>query len=140
MVAELEQIRITPIENRVGQIVHNSLLDLLNPRGRPARPRYELQVTLRENIARLAVERNAFATRANLNLHASFLLTDRATGQRLYSSRDTVIGSYNLYDSDFATLSAERDARRRAALEISQIIRTKLAAYFSQTHDRRGRS
>jgi len=134
---ELQQIKIKPIEDRIGQIVHNHLIDMLNPGGRPARSAYELFVTLNESTAKLAIERNAFATRADLSLQARFRLVDRASGKELYASNDLVIGSYNLYDSDYATLAAAKDARQRAAREISQIIHSKLAAYFSQ---RRGRS
>lgn len=40
------QIRILPIADRQGQILHNLLRDRLNPTGQPFDPRFELSVTL----------------------------------------------------------------------------------------------
>ena len=42
------------------------------------------------------------------------------------------IAPYNVVDSQFATLSAERDAQERAAREVGEDIRTRLGLYFEQ--------
>ena len=41
------------------------------------------------------------------------------------------VTSYDLVDSDFATLSAESDARKRAVRQISEDIKIRLGIYFS---------
>ena len=119
---ELATIKVNPIADRLGQQLRNNLLDLLNPRGRPANPRYFLTVRLDQSTQRLAIEKDAFATRANLRLLAKFSLQDPDKG--------LVVSSYNLLASEFATLMAEKDAKARAAREIAHDIRTRLAAFF----------
>ena len=44
----LEDIKVGIIPNREGQILHNLLLDQLNPTGRSGDPKYQLNTTLTE--------------------------------------------------------------------------------------------
>ena len=127
---ELATIKVKPIAVRLGQQLHNNLLDLLNPRGRPANPRYLLTVRLYQSTQRLAIEKDAFATRANLRLRANFSLEDPDSRETMLTGRILVVSSYNILDSEFATLMAEKDAKARAAREIAHDIRTRLAAFF----------
>ncbi len=127
---ELATIKINPIADRLGQQLRNHLLDLLNPRGRPANPRYVLKVRLNQTTQRLAIEKDAFATRANLRLLAEFSLEDPDSRELVLSGKSLVVSSYNVLDSEFATLMAEKDAKARAAREIAHDIRTRLAAFF----------
>jgi len=128
--AELADIGIKPIADRVGQQLHNHLLDAINPGGRPANPRYFLTVTLRETVERLAVEKSAFATRANVWLRATYALHTAGEGRFLVGSTAVVVSSYNILNSEFATLMAERDAEARGTREIAGEIRNRLAAHF----------
>ncbi len=127
---ELATIKIKPIADRLGQQLRNNLLDLLNPRGRPANPRYLLTVGLDQSTQRLAIEKDAFATRANLRLLAKFSLQEPDNPEIVLSGKILVVSSYNILDSEFATLMAEKDAKTRAAREIAHDIRTRLAAFF----------
>ncbi len=127
---ELATIKIKPIADRLGQQLRNNLLDLLNPRGRPAKPRYFLTVRLDQSTQRLAIEKDAFATRANLRLLAKFSLQEPDNPEIVLSGKILVVSSYNILDSEFATLMAEKDAKTRAAREIAHDIRTRLAAFF----------
>jgi LPS-assembly lipoprotein len=128
--AELATIEIRPIADRVGQQRHNHLLDNINPSGRPAKPRYFLTVILHETIERLAVEKSAFATRANVWLRASYSLHKAADGKSVLANSSVVVSSYNILNSEFATLMAERDAEARGTQEIAGEIRSRLAAHF----------
>jgi LPS-assembly lipoprotein len=127
---ELATIKVNPIADRLGQQLRNNLLDLLNPRGRPADPRYLLTVHLAPSTQRLAIEKDAFATRANLQLLARFSLQDPDSREVVLSGKSLVVSSYNILDSEFATLMAEKDANARAAREIAHDIRSRLAAFF----------
>jgi LPS-assembly lipoprotein len=127
---ELATIKINPIADRLGQQLRNNLLDLLNPRGRPSNPRYFLTVALDQSTQRLAIEKDAFATRANLTLLAKYSLQDPDSREIVLSGKSLVVSSYNILDSEFATLMAEKDAKARAAREIAHDIRTRLAAFF----------
>ena len=94
--AELAAVEIKPIADRAGQQLHNLLLDRINPRGRPARPRYILKIHLTQGIERLAVRKTAFSTRANLRLTAVFALEPAGGGGVLVSGTSLAISSYNI--------------------------------------------
>ena len=133
---ELAAIQVRPIDDRIGQILHNHLLDLLTPRGQPRQPKYELDVRLRETIARLGVEKSELATRANLRITAKFLLLSH-DGGLLFSGESVTISSFNILGSDdLATLVAEKDARARAVRQIAGDLRERLAAFFLQRRPR----
>ena len=135
--SELAAIWVRPIENRIGQILHNHLLDLLTPRGQPRQQKYELDVRLKEEISRLGVEKIELATRANLRMTAKFsLLTP--SGSLLFHGQSVTISSFNILGSDnLATLVAEKDARVRAVRQIAGDLRRRLAAFFLQSQPRR---
>ena len=134
---ELASIWVRPIQNRIGQILHNHLLDLLTPRGRPRHQKYELDVRLKEETFRLGVEKSELATRANLRITASFLLLS-PSGSPLFHGRSVTISSFNILGSDnLATLVAEKDARVRAVRQIAGDLQRRIAAYFLQRQPRR---
>ena len=129
---EFAAIKIKPIRDRIGQQLHNHLLSLLNPGGRPKKPRYVLTARVSESIASLGVRKSAFATRANLTLSVNYRLSPLPTGDSILTGSDSIIVSYNILESDFATLMAEKDARVRAVRELAQIIRIRLGAHFTR--------
>ena len=131
--AELAAVEIKPIADRVGQQLHNLLLDRINPRGRPAKPRYILKIRLTQGIERLAVRKTAFSTRANLRLTATFELERMGGGDALVSGTSLAISSFNILSSEFATLTSEKDARSRAIGQLAEDIRIRLAVFFAQS-------
>jgi len=136
VVKGLANIRIIPIKDRVGQNLHNQLLDLLNPNGRPARPDYILRIKLSESKESLAVRKSAFATRANLRINAKFSLNAVKKGvedmEAVFTGKSTGISSYNILDNPFATVMAEKNARQLAVRGIAQDIKTRLAVFIAQ--------
>ncbi len=127
---DLAAVQVRVIADRVGQQLRNQLLDMLNPRGRPSRPRHYLEVGLSETTERLAVQKNSFATRANYHLTADFRLVDAASGEVLFTGRERAISSYNISQSDYATLIGEKDAKVRATRTLAEDIRARLGIYF----------
>ncbi|NQV84502.1 MAG: hypothetical protein HQ494_11850 [Rhodospirillales bacterium] len=128
---EFARIKVEPIADRVGQLLHNRLLTALNPKGLHQKPLYVLSTKLNETSASLAVKKSAFATRANLTVKANFHLVRTLDGKTLYSGESSITVSYNILDSEFATLVATKDARFRAVREVSHGISTQLGVYFS---------
>ncbi len=123
---QLATVRITQIPDRVGQKLHNLLLDRLTPTGPPATPHYVLSVSLREARQTLAIRKDETATRANLTLTAGFTLR-RLDRDETYVGTAMSTNSYNILESEFATLSAEIDARDRALRVLAEEIRTRVA-------------
>ncbi len=129
---DLATVRIAPVGDRIGQQLHNFLLDRINPRGSSAEPNFVLQIKLEESLSTLAFRKDATATRANLQVSVVYELRDIKTGKQVFRAQSSVTTSYNIVESDFATLSAKADARRRAARNLSDEIRTRLAIYFNR--------
>lgn len=132
---EFELIKVEPIPDRIGQQLRNHLLTALNTNKRKVKPRYIMKTRIKEGTTSLAVRKSAFATRANLTVTASFQLIDSLGGKTIFSSSRSITVSYNILDSEFATLMAEKDARTRAVRELSEDIRTQLGVYFSRAQD-----
>lgn len=128
--ASLAAIYVAPIPDRTGQILRNGLLDRLTPKGVPKRPSYQLRVGLREGKQDLAIRKDDVATRANLVVVAQFQLIRASDATVIYTGTATSTNSYNILRSDFATISAENDARRRATVQIADEIRTQLAIFL----------
>lgn len=130
---ELGQIKVLEIDSgRTGHDVYNALIDNLSPSGEPGEPDYELRVRLTEDREGVAIERDASITRYNFQLNASFRLVDIRSGNVIYEGRSRSIAAYNVVESQFATLSARRDAEERAATELSEDIKLRLAIFFDR--------
>ncbi|MDH3703051.1 MAG: LPS assembly lipoprotein LptE [Alphaproteobacteria bacterium] len=116
--------------DRLGQQMHNLLLDRLNPGGRPSTPAYALRTNLAVSKTETGLRITEEATRARLTVVATFKLTATPGGKLLMQGRERSVNSYNIADSEFATLSAEADAAERAVREISDSIKLRLGIYF----------
>ena len=130
--SELAQVKIGIIPNRVGQQLHNYLLDRINRKGRPKKPLYLLSIDVKIEKVRQALEPDETATRAKLIFTASFKLQEIATEKILLKNWARSVNSYNIVTSAIATRSAELDATDRAARDVSEEIRSLLAMYFQR--------
>lgn len=129
--AELAAVHIMNIPDRNGQILHNYLLDRINPQGRPADPRYVLEIKLVETKSNLGIIKDSSATLAQIANVATYTVRDLKTKAPLQSGRSRSVTSYNIVQSDFATLAAEKDARERSLRELAEDITTKIAVFLS---------
>lgn len=128
----LSRVFVAPIADRLGQLVRIELTNRLTPR--PARePQYVVTVEVDESRQDLAVRRDASATRANLILRAQFVLTRSSGGEALMSGQIRSSNGFDILVSDFATLAAEKDARRRGARDIADGIVDRLSLFLSRT-------
>ena len=130
---QLELVTVPPIADHVGQLVRIELTNRLTPTQPAPTALYTLPVTLTESRASLAVRKDASATRANLTINATFELYRISDGFRLTSGNIRSVNSYDVVDSDYATLVAESDTRRRGAKDIADGIIDRLAIFLSRT-------
>jgi len=130
--ASLEQIYVLPIEGRVGQIVRNQLLDKVSPKGLPARATYQLEVTLRSQKQGLAIDKTDSTNRYNLTIFAKYRLLDTTGKKTIYAGSTQSIASFNIVDSDFANLAAEKNARKWSAIVVSEEIYRQLSVFLSR--------
>ncbi|MCB1968836.1 MAG: hypothetical protein H6851_08605 [Geminicoccaceae bacterium] len=125
--AELAAIEIDAPRSRLGSELADQLRSDLNPAGLTVDSRYRLDITLQLTRTSLAIQLDDRVTRYDLSLAAFFSLSDRSNDRTIYRSAVRRVASYNVQRDPFATLAAEQDAERRAAVEVSHQIRTLLA-------------
>lgn len=130
VVPEFSHISIAQPEDRSEQVLRNTLLDLITPRGAPERPRYLLEYRLHETLGSVFVTRSERITRSNLQLTTHFYLRDYENGQVVSSGYINSQASYNQTLNDYANLVAEKNARERALRDTAEQIRIRLANYF----------
>ena len=137
---QMALIQINPIQDRIGQYLHNNLLARLNPKGTPANPLYTLNVKLEEQSSDLGVKKSAVVTRGNLKISAIFTLSNfvklnsRIEAKNLLTSTVVSISSYDIPQAQYAALAALKDAQKRALKEIAEDIRSRLGIYFNQSN------
>ena len=134
-VPQMAAVEIAPADSRLTQLIRNNLLDRLTPEGIAAAPLYRLQLGASEALSGILITRADTTTRYNLSVNANYSLIDRRSGEVLLSGGATSLASYNVLRAEFANVIAEQDARARAAREVAEQIRTRLAVYF-ETRDR----
>ena len=134
--SELAAIRINEVgegsERRIGQILRNELIDRFTAGVGPQPVEYDLVIEISQTASPLQIQTTDTVTRYNLVLSASFILRDAASFQALYQGSAKSTGSYDVVESEYATLVAERDSGREAARDLSNTIANLLSLYFSR--------
>lgn len=122
------QVRIQPIPERIGQLVHNGLQAKLNPDGQPLDPKYVLAVGIQEEVRETGFRKDETATRANLEVSATYRLVSVEDGTEVMRGRIRSINSANILDQPYATRVSERDARERGAEDVAARIAQDVAS------------
>lgn len=115
---------------RLEQLVYSSLLDTLTPLGVSDNPAWRLKIALEQTSKGVGFEEDDSATRFNFQIFSEWRLIDTATGEAVFSSSSRSIAAYNVVTSQFATLTAEKDAEERAAVDLANDIRLQLSLHF----------
>jgi LPS-assembly lipoprotein len=131
--SKLESVRIEPLQERNGQMLHNMLRDRINPSGQPANPEYLLRVSLKEKTTGLGIRKDKTASRYNLSVETRYTLYTVDGKTVLFRGESAATSGYSALDlpAQYGTLSAERDARERASQVVAEDIAQRLAVYFA---------
>ena len=95
-----------------------------------ASPKYELFVSVRESAQQLAVQIDASVTRYNYRLNARYSVVDLESGKRT-NGRALAVTSFNIVNSQYSTLFAERSAVEKAASQLAAEIERDLLIRFA---------
>lgn len=128
----LTLIEVAPIGGHRGLQLRNRLNEKISPKGVVDVPRFRLSVDLESSTQAVLLQLDNTATRQNFRMKASFTLTDLSSGATVFKGNSVSVGSYNVVDSEFATISAEDNAAERAAREIGEEIFDLLVVYFNR--------
>ncbi|HEY1707353.1 MAG TPA: LPS assembly lipoprotein LptE [Rhizomicrobium sp.] len=124
-------VYVEPISGDAGYEMRNSLINLLSASDRVTDWRYRLTVTLHDELEGSALQNDASITRYNYTLTADYTLTDAKTATVIKKGKDSSLTAYNVVQSPYATLIAQKDAQRRAGDEIAERIRLDLGVFFA---------
>lgn len=128
-----DTISVASIPDRVGQLVRNQLIDALTPLGQPRDPAYVLAVTLTQTKEGVAFRSNEQATRVNVTLGARYALRKFGGGAIITQGNTRSVAAFNIVRSEFANITAEADAQRRAARQVADSIALRLGVHFAGT-------
>ncbi len=125
-------IRIAPVpptndSDRIGYLVSDALDHALHTPGHNEAARYELKLALADERRGLSIQDDSSTTRYNYRLTADWTLVPVGSSAALASGRAETTSSYNVVDSQYATQIARKDAEERAAREIAEQIKLRLA-------------
>ncbi len=131
VVTELSNIQIPEPKNRLQQLIRNNLISTMSPPGQEGDGSYTLVLVPQSDEFDLVIQRNTDVSRRSYRLKVAFSLRDGSSGRKIYSGSTFSEVSYDKITSEFANLQAKTNAEERAARQVSQDIRTRLAAYFA---------
>jgi LPS-assembly lipoprotein len=128
----LSNVYVEPISDRVGYELRNNLLDLFDATGAADGAAYRLKLSISEMEEAVVLQANTAITRYNYTLSAHYELIPRESAAAVKSGDVTALSAYNVAAAPFlyATVTAERDAKNRAANDIAERIRTQIAVYL----------
>jgi len=92
--------------------------------------KYHLYVSANESAQRLAVQIDASVTRYNYRLNGRYTLVNLETGKRT-NGRARAVTSFNIVNSQYSTLFAERNAQEKAARLLAEEIERDLLIRLS---------
>ena len=127
---ELSYISVKNIKDRPGQILRNSLLNKFNPDRERIITKYNLVVEIKENKSDLAYRKDMSSTRTDLQTTANYLLIDKKSGKTLFDESVSRTTSFDVVESIYATLVAQKSAREKNLSFISDDIVTNLVVFF----------
>jgi LPS-assembly lipoprotein len=121
-------IAVDEQKNRAGQIVRNNLISSFGAGGGS---RYILRMVPEEKTIEISSLSTQKLNRYRYNLKIKYELADAKSGETVSSGASFSNVSYDTVEQPIADLRAAENARERAAREVAEDVRLRLAAYFS---------
>jgi LPS-assembly lipoprotein len=131
--AGLSHISIQQVDTRVAQEVRNRLIFLLyGGAGQPTAPTYDMKLIVTSSEQPLGVTPVESAPAYSVTVTATYEVTALATGDVVIRATTRGTASYDRVNQVFANTRAKLDAEDRAAAEVADDIRTRLAVATAQ--------
>jgi LPS-assembly lipoprotein len=125
--ADMAKVKISMMEDRIGQLTRSVLVETLTPRGQTSHPEYSLDIDLSEAVSKLGYTKDNEATIADYILSANYRLSRISDSKVLRTGTLRARTTYNLVESDFASLEAESAARSDAARNLARQLANQVA-------------
>lgn len=128
-------VQIGMIEGKAGHVLKTELDRILGVEQGPGAP-MQLEITLDEQVIRLGIRLDESASRAELRLSARYVLTPPDGGTPLRGALLQTV-NYEIPTAAFGEITAQDDARERAAETLAQRLRAELALRLAQNRSAR---
>jgi len=129
--SELSYVTNPEPRHLLAQLIRHHLLSTMSPAGGPVGDRYRREYDIKTSSNDLVVQQNTDVARRQYRLSVDYRLIDSKSNKELHRGRTFSHLAYDRVESEFSNLQAETDVRERAANQVADDIRTRLAAYFS---------
>ena len=135
---EMASVKVELIQDRIGQLIRNDLLDKLTPKGQPKSPKYYLSVNKinRQEIDQ-ALRNDITATRKKVIYKVYYTLRDENHKTLINNSSEAYLG-YDILSDPYSTTFAQKKNEKNAAKIIANDISLRLGAYFHSLLTKRG--
>ncbi len=127
----LSSISIEETDTRVGQLIRNNLLSSMRPAGTAENDQFRLTINPSVSQALLADDDARDVQRKRLRLSVDYKLIEISSGAEVNSGKTFSNVSYDIVNEPIADLEAEANATSKAAQEVGQDIRIRLAAFIA---------
>ncbi|MGQ5700702.1 LPS assembly lipoprotein LptE [Sandaracinobacteroides sp. A072] len=122
--ALLGSIEVAPIPDRIGFLVHDRLVQRLQPAGSP---RFRLDVALDDRIEGFGVRGDNSIIRERRTLRARYRLVDMTTGATLLDTTASADAGIDVVSSEYAVVAAETTAVERLSTDVADQIVARIA-------------
>jgi len=126
----LASVTISPIAERIGQILANTLRDSFNPTRAKVEQHYVLSVVLQSSSGDYVIRKSDTTSAELLNVNGSFNMIEVGKPGAVLSGTVRTSTSYDIGENPYSTIVTNSDAQTRAAQEIAADIYTRVALYF----------
>lgn len=126
----LASIEISDADDRVEQEVRNALVFLTSGgAGEPANPEYRMALNVTSEVMGVLYDQESdTAAAGRVIVRADYNLTRADSGETVRSGNRSAVALVDFPEQEFAKVRATRDAEKRAATELAEIIRADIAA------------
>ncbi|MGI9481336.1 MAG: hypothetical protein ACR2OR_03155 [Hyphomicrobiales bacterium] len=129
--SQLADIEMPEPQSRIEQLIRNDLISSMSVAGAHGNGRFSLALQPHESSQSAFIDTRSEVGRRVYQLSVTYILTDKTTHQPIYQGKTFSNVSYDRITSEFANMQAKTNAQERAAGEVAQDIRTRLAAFFA---------
>lgn len=135
---EMANVKVELIQDRIGQLIRNDLLDKLTPKGQPQHPKYYLKVKdIQKQEIDQALRNDITATRKKVIYRVSYVLKD-SEHKTLINGNSVAYLGYDILRDPYSTTFAQKKIEKNAAKIIANDISLRLGAYFHSLQTKRG--
>lgn len=135
---EMASVKVELIQDRIGQLIRNDLLDKLTPKGTPKSPKYYLKITnIDKQEIDQALRNDITATRKKVIYRISYTLQNEKH-TKLISGMSVAYLGYDILRDPYSTTFAQKKNEKNAAKIIANDISLRLGAYFHSLQTKRG--